>query len=280
MPELPEVETMRRGILGIIGSRITNVERVECQRRPISIVPRIDYFRRRTVGCYITAVGRVGKRVIVHLDSRDSIILEPRMTGLVLVSDPPTREHLRFRCTLTGKRIREFLYWDRRGLGNVRLLSPKEFDGAYGPQKVGPDALTVSADTYRERLGRSSRAVKVAMLDQRAVAGIGNLYASEILHLAEIHPAHRCDKITRAQWLRISNATLEVLETAIRFEGSTLADGTYRNALNKSGDYQNHHRVYDRAREDCPRCGPSNQVVRIVQAQRATFFCPGCQRKR
>src|SRR4051794_20432176 len=86
MPELPEVETMRRGILGIVGSRITDIERVTCQRRPIQIVPRIDHFRRRAVGCFVTDVGRVGKRVIVHLGSRDAIVLEPRMTGLVLVA--------------------------------------------------------------------------------------------------------------------------------------------------------------------------------------------------
>src|SRR6187549_3787213 len=116
MPELPEVETMRRGILGIIGSRIKDVERAACERRPIAIVPRIDHFRRRVVGQRIRDIGRVGKRVVVHLDSLDAIVLEPRMTGLVLVSDPPTREHLRFRCTLSGSSIREFLYWDRRGL--------------------------------------------------------------------------------------------------------------------------------------------------------------------
>src|SRR5687767_12193103 len=116
MPELPEVETMRRGILGVIGSRIDDVERVVCRRRPIAILPRIDHFRRRAAGRVIRDVGRVGKRVVVYLDSDDAIVLEPRMTGLVLVAEPPNREHLRFRCTLSGKGIRELLYWDRRGL--------------------------------------------------------------------------------------------------------------------------------------------------------------------
>ena len=86
MPELPEVETMRRGILGIVGARIKDVERVPCKRRPIAILPRIDHFRRRAVEQRIRDVGRVGKRVIVHLDSEDAIVLEPRMTGLVLVA--------------------------------------------------------------------------------------------------------------------------------------------------------------------------------------------------
>lgn len=280
MPELPEVETMRRGILGIVGARIKDVERVPCKRRPIAILPRIDHFRRRAVGRTICDIGRVGKRVVIHLDSRDAIILEPRMTGLVLVSDPPSREHLRFRCTLSGTGARELLYWDRRGLGSVRLISPAEYEIAFNASKLGPDALEMSSEVFHARLAKSKRPVKVALLDQKAVAGIGNLYASEILHIAAIHPAKRCDKVTRAQWQAIAEATQDVLEKAIRYEGSTLGDGTYRNALNKEGGYQNHHRVYDKAGNACPRCGPRSHVQRIVQAQRATFFCAGCQRKR
>jgi formamidopyrimidine-DNA glycosylase len=279
MPELPEVETMRQGVLGIVGARIATVERVACRRKPISILPRIDAFRRRAVGQTICDVGRVGKRVVLHLDSDDAIVLEPRMTGLVLVADPPTREHLRFRLRLRGGTVRELMYWDRRGLGNVRLFSPAEFAAAFGPEKVGPDALAMTAELFQQQLGGSRRAVKVALLDQRAVAGIGNLYASEILHLARVHPARECDRITRRQWLAIANATREVLTTAIRYEGSTLGDGTYRNALNEVGGYQNHHRVYNRAGSACMRCGTGSKIVRIVQAQRSTFFCATCQSK-
>jgi formamidopyrimidine-DNA glycosylase len=218
--------------------------------------------------------------VIVHLDSQDSIVMEPRMTGLVLLAKPPSREHLRFRCVLSGNGIGELLYWDRRGLGSVRLLSPKECESTFGPCKLGPDALLATGELLRDRLGGSKRAVKVGLLDQRAVAGIGNMYASEILHLAGVHPARRCDKITRGQWAAIADATLEVLNAAIRYEGSTLRNGTYRNALNQVGGYQNYHRVYDRAGSECPRCGTGSQVVRIVQAQRSTYFCAACQRRK
>ncbi len=282
MPELPEVETMRRGILGVVGSRIADVERVACRRRPIAIAPRIDRFRHRAVGHVIREVGRVGKRVIVALDSGDAMVLEPRMTGLVLLAEPPTREHLRFRCMLSrngSSGARELLYWDRRGLGSVRLFSPKEFESAFGPDKLGPDALAMTAETFRERLGDSKRAVKVGLLDQRAVAGIGNMYASEILHVAGVHPARRCEKITRSQWQAISDATHEILTAAIRYEGSTLRNGTYRNVLNQEGGYQNYHRVYDRVGKPCPNCGHGSEIRRIVQAQRSTFFCPACQRR-
>ncbi|MEX2138573.1 MAG: bifunctional DNA-formamidopyrimidine glycosylase/DNA-(apurinic or apyrimidinic site) lyase [Pirellulales bacterium] len=278
MPELPEVETMRRGVAHIAGSRIVDVERPPCGRKPILIAPRIDALRRRAVGRRITTVDRVGKRVVLRLDSGDSIVLEPRMTGLVLLADPPTREHLRLRITLDRK-PRELLFWDRRGLGLVRLVSERQFYELYENGSLGPDALLISTGELHARLGKSRRAIKVALLDQRAVAGIGNLYASEILHLAGVHPERRCNRIRAAEWERIHAAMRQVLETAIRFEGSTLADGTYRNALNQNGGYQNHHRVYDRASETCFTCR-EEPVLRIVQAQRSTFFCTRCQPKR
>ena len=279
MPELPEVETMRRGTLGIVGSRITGVERVRCQRRPISIEPAMPRFRRLAVGATVRDVGRIGKRVVVHLDRSAAIVFEPRMTGLVLLAEPPTAEHLRFRITLAGGESPELLYWDRRGLGLVRLLTEIELAERYRDGAIGPDALSITADELAARLSSSRRAIKVALLDQRAVAGIGNLYAAEILHLARIHPARRCDQLRKPDWERIHSAIVEVLEAAIRYEGSTLSDGTYRNALNQSGDYQKFHRVYDRAGDICLDCGKAT-IERIVQAQRSTFFCPNCQRQR
>lgn len=283
MPELPEVETMRRGIAAVAGCQIAAVEPLPCPRKPIAIAPSAPALRRRVVGTRIERTDRAGKRVVLWLDSGDALVFEPRMTGLVLLGDPPDPLYNRLRLALAGKKRsapRQLLYWDRRGLGNVRLVTPHEFDQRYGLTVLGPDALAMTADLYRERLGRSARAVKVALLDQRAVAGIGNLYASEILHLAGVHPARSCRQITQTQWERIAAAALDVLETAILYEGSTLSDGTYRNALNKAGGYQNQHRVYDKAGAPCPRRGCSGVVQRVVQAQRSTFFCPRCQKRR
>ncbi len=275
VPELPEVETMRRGVACIAGSRILDVERPRSSRKPILIAPRIDVFRRRATGRRIESVERIGKRVVLRLDSADSIVLEPRMTGLVLLAEPPTHEHLRLRLALDGA-WRELLFWDRRGLGLVRLVDATQFQSRYGESRLGPDALAISALDLAKRLGASRRAVKVALLDQRALAGIGNLYASEILHLAGVHPARPCHRISAAAWQTIHAAMRDVLETAIRFEGSTLSDGTYRNALNQNGGYQNHHRVYDRAGKPCRTCG-SHTVQRLLQAQRSTFYCANCQ---
>jgi len=277
MPELPEVETMRRGIAAIAGSSIVGVERLRCQRRPILIEPRA--LSRRLTGRRIAAVERLGKRVVLRLEEGERLIFEPRMTGLVLVADPPTREHLRLRLDLSGGPIPHVWYWDRRGLGSVRLLTESQFMERLGNGHLGPDALTISCNKLRERLERSRRPIKVALLDQRAVAGIGNLYASEILHLAGVHPAKRCDLLTALQWQGIHAQMQAVLQLAIRYEGSTLSDGTYRNALNQSGGFQNHHRVYDRAGDSCLTCS-RGRITRVVQAQRATFFCPACQTKR
>ncbi len=279
MPELPEVETMRRGIRGIVGSTIADVYRCACKLKPIEVSPRIDVFRRRVTKQPVVAVDRIGKRVVVRLANGLAIVFEPRMTGLVLVADPPNLEHLRLCLELAGGKTKRVWFWDRRGLGSVHLLSPEQFAAKLGPEKLGPDALLISRETLRDQFRTSRREVKVALLDQRAVAGIGNLYASEILHRAGVHPQRRCDLVTKDQWSRMHAAMNEVLETAIRYEGSTLSDGTYRNALNQAGGYQNQHRVYDRAGELCPTCR-DDSIVRIVQAQRSTFFCPTCQAKR
>jgi len=278
MPELPEVETMRRGIAAIAGSTILGAERLLCTRRPIWMQPRPRALIKRLAGQQIAEVGRLGKRVVLRLATGDRLIFEPRMTGLVLVADPPTQEHLRFRLDLENRAIPHVWYWDRRGLGSVRLMDERRFSAQLGNGKLGPDALALSPEELRSRLEKSRRAIKVALLDQRAVAGIGNLYASEILHLAGIHPAKRCDLLKAEQWEAIHRHMLAVLNLAIRYEGSTLSDGTYRNALNQSGGFQNHHRVYDRAGQACRQC--TGSIVRIVQAQRATFYCPSCQTKR
>ncbi len=277
MPELPEVETMCRGISPIVGSRIESVERPPCELRPCMLHPRIHAFGRRVRGRQIGSIGRRGKRVLIHLDDAQTIVIEPRMTGLVLLVDPPSQEHLRLRVKLSGGAESQLLIWDRRGLGTIRLLTAREF-AENVDKRLGVDALKISADQIREKLARSRRNIKVALLDQTVVAGIGNLYAAEILFLAGVDPRARCDKLSRPQWRRIHRAIGDVLNQAIRYEGSTLGDGTYRNALNDPGGYQNCHRVYDRATLPCPRC-EAGVIRRIVQAQRSTFFCPVCQQK-
>jgi formamidopyrimidine-DNA glycosylase len=279
MPELPEVETMRRGIATIVGSRICDVRRPPSKLRAIQIKPRLDVFRRRVVGRTIAGLGRAGKRVLVELDSAERIVIEPRMTGRVLLAEPPDLAHLRVVFDLAGGSAEHLFFWDSRGLGVVQLMTPSDFERLLGPDMLGPDALLIDALVLRDRMAGSRRAIKVALLDQRVVAGVGNLYASEILHRAHLHPAIPCYRLRAADWRRLHAMLGEVLREAVELEGSTLADGTYRNASNQAGGFQSQHRVYQRAGKPCVCCG-TTPIVRLVQAQRSTFFCPMCQRPR
>lgn len=278
MPELPEVETMRRGIEAAQGAIVADILAGTCSRRPISIRPPLPALRRRLVGKQIRLIHRLGKRVVLSFDNDRHLVIEPRMTGLISVGELPTQDHLRLRIVLSSSPIDEILFWDRRGLGVVSLLDEPHLR-ILREQKLGPDALAITPDRLREQLQRSRRPIKVGLLDQHAIAGIGNLYASEILHHARIHPGTPCYKITRRQWPTIHSMMIQVLSDAIEHEGSTLSDGTYRNTLNNSGDYQNHHLVYDRQGERCLTCQRA-KIERIVQAQRSTFFCPQCQSRR
>ena len=255
MPELPEVETMCRGIQSVTGNIIRQIQQPKSRLLPMAIFPQVARLRKRVLGKRILSVWRLGKKVVLDLDSTDRIVFEPRMTGLVLLVDPPDVELLRLIVGLSAGRARRLLFWSQLGLSLLRLLSPRQFDEHYGPARLGPDALEVSPELLRERFYKSSRAIKVALLDQRSLAGIGNLYASEILHRARVHPAKPCNTLRPAQWKKIHAAMGEVLEEAILHQGSTLSDGTYRNAKNEAGSFQDSHRVYQRAAEKCVQCG-------------------------
>lgn len=288
MPELPEVETMRRGIMPALGMRIDTVDMPRGRLRPIVMEPGPGQLVAGLRGAVIEAAERFGKRLALEVrqapghgreasSRRRWLVIEPRMTGLLLVAEPPTREHVRLRLSGCGpgRRRRELIFWDRRGLGTVRLVDALGLEGLCGPERLGPDALTITAEELAARLKASRRAVKVALLDQHALAGIGNLYAAEILFGARVSPHARCNQLSRPRWNRLHAVMREVLEEAVELEGSTLSDATYRTALNEPGRYQSRHQVYGREGQPCPCCGAA--IRRIVQAQRSTFYCPRCQ---
>ena len=277
MPELPEVETMRRGLLPCVGGEIVSVSKPRSKYRPIVIEPPLPKLRQRLVGCRIVDVERLGKRVVIKMDSGDSLLLQPKMAGLVLVGLPPNQAHARLVIELSGVSASPIIYWDQRGLGTVRLWTVAEMEDYLDSGSIGPDALTVDFEDFHSRFAASRREVKPTLLEQERVAGIGNLYAAEILHRSRIHPRRRADQLSKVAWRKIYDATLEILQEAIIYEGSTLGDGSYRNAKNNPGSYQNAHQVYDRAGEACHQC-KRGVIERIVQAQRSTFFCPCCQR--
>jgi len=282
MPELPEVETMCRGIAGCVGRRIVAATFPRGRVRPIVTVPAPAALVRRLAGRTIAGVGRRGKRVVIELAAADAaaawLVIEPRMTGLMLVADPPSAEHVRLDLELAaarGAEPRRILFWDQRGLGTIRLLDARGLERACGAAKLGPDGLAISGDELAARLGHSRRAVKVALLDQRAVAGIGNIYAAEILFRARIDPRTPCRRLRPEAWEQIAMCSRRILHEAVRHEGSSIGDELYRTATGTPGRFQKRHRVYGREGRPCHRC--RTPVARIVQAQRSTFYCPQCQ---
>lgn len=272
---------MCRGLSPIVGRRIAAVTLPRGRVRPLSVAPAAAVLCQRLAGRRIAGVHRRGKRVVLEIAAgagrpREWLVIEPRMTGLMLVVDPPTKEHLRLAMALAGRSSpRRVLFWDRRGLGTIRLVDDRGLEAACGAGKLGPDGLTVSGDELHARLAESRRAVKIALLDQRAVAGIGNIYAAEVLFRAGIDPRTPCRRLRRGDWDRIAAETRRVLREAIRLEGSSIGDETYRTADSRPGRAQRRHRVYGREGRPCRRCG--TPIERSVLGQRATFFCPGCQ---
>ena len=284
MPELPEVETMRRGIAALSGSRIAEARFPTGACRALAISPRPDRLASSLRGKRLGAIDRHGKRVAIGIvgtgeDEPAWLVIEPRMTGLLLVAEPPTEKHLRMELVLETPAPHPVLrFWDQRGLGTIRLLDAAGLERACGPRVLGPDGLTITPEAFAERLRDSRRAIKVALLDQSVVAGIGNIYAAEILHRAGIDPRTPCRGLSGADVERIADATRRILGAAVAHEGSSIGDELYRTADNRKGRFQRLHRVYGREGLACRGCG--GPVERIVQAQRSTFFCATCQPRR
>ena len=274
MPELPEVDTMCRGIYPTIGKVIRSVSQPPCDYRPIQIRPSVAEINARLAGCKVKTITRLGKRVVIQT-AVDSLILQPKMTGLVALDAPPDPDHVRLQIDFSGKLRLQF--WDRRGLGTVELMPSAELHERIVEGRLGPDALQITVEDFIGRLQATARPIKVALLDQKLLAGVGNLYASEMLFKAKIDPTKPAAKVSPARLRVLHQVMLEILQLAITLEGSTLSDGTYRNAVNDAGSYQNMHSVYDKAGQPCSQCKTST-VLRIVQAQRSTFYCPKCQR--
>lgn len=267
---------MCRGIRTTIGRTIEAVRKPVCRYRPIQIRPSVASIHRKLQGHMVTDVTRLGKRVLIHA-ANSALILQPKMTGLVSLEAPPDPDHVRLQIDFGDAAKTRLLFWDRRGLGTVELIPLAEIQQRIVAGRLGPDALAITCEEFSERLSSTARPVKIALMDQKLLAGVGNLYASEMLHVARIHPATACSKIPHKKKRLLFEAMQDILLTAIAHEGSTLSDGTYRNALNDPGSYQQQHLVYDRAALPCPTCGKAS-ILRIVQAQRSTFYCPRCQK--
>ena len=265
MPELPEVQcvvdTLRPRLVG------RRVVAATLARHDV-LRPADADLAALLAGRRVDAIERRAKRICLTLDTGGRFDVHLGMTGQLTVdaSDRPTRPHTHLVVDLDdGQQLR---FVDPRRFGGIR------WHGDAAPADVlGPEPLTMRAATFARQLATTRRAIKVALLDQRVVAGIGNIYADEALHAAGIHPLTPANALTLAQVARLSTATKRVLRRAIRAGGSTLRD--YVNGRGERGAFQSRHRVYDRAGRPCRACRTA--IVRLVLGGRSTCFCPACQ---
>ena len=271
---------MCRGIACFCGEIIATTQFPRYTRRPSPIEPRPRTMAAKLHRSRIMDITRLGKRAVLRIQHNESpvdsfLVFEPRMTGLLLRVSPPTQQHVRLAITTREKQ--RLIFWDRRGLGTITLIDKSTFEARFGSHALGPDALTITGAALHTKIHSSMRHIKVALLDQKILAGVGNIYASEILHEAKVDPRTRCHRLSQNTCDRIAIACSRILHHAIKMEGSSIGDETYRTADNRPGRYQRFHKVYGRSDNKCFRC--ETKIQRVVQAQRSTFFCPQCQRR-
>jgi formamidopyrimidine-DNA glycosylase len=279
MPELPEVETVRRGMVSFIVGR--KIERVEVGReRTVRRTSRQALVDGLT-GVTITSIGRRGKYIVCALDSGDALMIHLRMSGRVLVSEAgsPRPDHTHVVLHLAGAPAQEVWFIDPRTFGEMVVFDPDHVDTEL-PElaKLGIDPITdgLSVAQLGELLRGRGRQLKPLLLDQHVIAGIGNIYCDEILHRAKLRPDRLASTLKPADVRRLHDAIHSILNTAIEAGGSTLSDTQYVDVMGDGGSFQLDHRVYDRAGQRCLTCNKAT-IVRTVSGGRSTCFCPRCQ---
>lgn len=268
MPELPEVETFARALRPHVeGRAITGIELL--WERTVDR-PDPATFCRALTGARVNAVGRRGKFLRFNLNGGATLFAHLRMSGQFehrpAEVGPGAHPHLRARLRLEDGAW--LLFIDQRKFGRLYLVDdPQEVVGGLGPEPLGPE---FTSDWLTGALRGRRGEIKRLLLDQRFLAGLGNIYVSEALWQAGVHPQRAAGSLTPTEAERLHTAIVNVLQAALGHGGTSLLDQLY-----SLGRHQHHLAVYDRAEGQCPRCGYA--VERIIQGQRSTYFCPVCQ---
>ncbi len=280
MPELPEVETVRRSLdTAIVGSRVIRVDigRLRSVRRT-----RPEVVRAGLLGETFTTTYRRGKYLFFDLANGNSMMVHLRMSGRLLLAAPdaPREAHTHVALLLerSGAEPTELRFVDPRTFGEVVVFNPDD-DLVPEVGRLGLDPLVdeFGFEAFRSAVAGRRRGLKAVLLDQTVIAGIGNIYADEIMHRAHMRWDRRVDTLATAQLKVLHRMTVEVLREAVAAGGSTLSDTQYVDALGRQGIFQAEHRVYAREGERCITCG-RGIIRRVTGAGRSTHFCPVCQR--
>lgn len=289
MPELPEVETVRRGLDKLIIDKIIKGETHDFPKGFPNTPADVANF---LIGAKITAVRRRAKVLLIDLNTHYTLVIHLKMTGQLVyrsreqkfgaghpnasligeLPDKTTRVALEFS---DGSKL---FFNDQRKFGWMRLMPTIEVPNIDFMKKVGPEPLEAdtTSKTFIERIRRrNNTTIKAALLDQTVIAGVGNIYADESLWGAKIHPATRVKNITDDQLVVLFDELRKVLKMALEKGGST--DKNYVNAEGKKGSYIDFARVFRREGQPCPRCGTTIEKTRL--AGRGTHYCPVCQKE-
>ncbi len=274
MPELPEVETVARGLeRAIVGDAVASVEVL---RTDSIAFPDVDQFCELLVGHSIESVTRRGKYVVANLSDGARLVVHLRMSGRLVVKRARAQADRFLRVRIKLKSKRELHFEDMRVFGRIWYVAPDLALNMVvsGLESLGVEPLTDLQPRYlKDKFSGKRQAIKSALLDQSIIAGIGNIYADECLFLSGIHPMLPAGDLKLAQLETLVANIIKVLENAISLGGSTLRD--YRDAQGENGNYQGEAWVYGREGEQCRRC--SDVIMRVKLSGRSSHFCPRCQ---
>lgn len=274
MPELPEVETIRRTLSGKVEGRVITAVRLDLPR--LIKWPAADEFLAIIRGKSIEKLVRKGKYLLFHLDDRNVLVIHLRMTGRLfyVTADTPLDKFVRIIFDLdNGDRL---IYADTRTLGTLYLMPEEQLWRIAGLASLGPEPLTAefTEDYLKQALSKRSGKVKAVLLDQKLIGGLGNIYVDECLALAGIHPERPAASLDQYEIAKLHKAIDQVIEAGIVHGGTSFRD--YRDGAGQKGSHQHHLHVYGRKREPCRTCGTA--IERIEVGGRGTHYCPECQK--
>jgi len=276
MPELPEVETIRRELeRDSVGKRIKTVE--VHGTRTVRRQPKKQFIA-RLEGTKLTHVHRKGKYLVVSLDSGDKLVIHLRMSGQLLrvPAKEPMAKHTHVVITYTQSGQLRFV--DPRTFGEMFVTNPETIADDFpelAALGVDPVDEPMSWTAFGHLLMAHKMKLKAFLMDQTIIAGIGNIYSDEILYQAGLRYDRQSDSLSTMEIRRLYRAVVETLHEAIKYNGSSLTDEQYVDLHGATGTYQDHHQVYDRDKQACRRC--RSVITKAKFAQRSTYFCPDCQ---
>lgn len=273
MPELPEVETTLRGLEAAVSGRA--LRRVQAMRPDLRF-PLPPAFAPRLQGAVVERLDRRAKYILVRLDSGLTWLIHLGMSGRLIVGAGPLPDLAKHDHVTVETDDGHVIYQDARRFGFMDLFPTAAEAEHPRLRHLGLEPLSeLGPKTLGRLLSGRTTSIKAALLDQRLIAGLGNIYVSEALFRARVRPEREARAVTRAETARLAHAIPEVLREALAAGGSSLRD--YRQPSGELGYFKASWAVYGREGEDCPRCAKGT-VLRLTQAGRSSFYCPKCQR--